>query len=136
MGPQYRPQNTIILIIGTPKKVPLILGTTHIMNCNPGCSYSWSKLTKGDVARCSKPCDQDFIRALGLISAFIGANQLRSSVQGLLQLGASVTHFVVTVGGKPSREFCMNGREIPLSRRSQYLYHPQGLGSRGLESIP
>ena len=25
-GPQYRPQNTIILIIGTPKMVPLILG--------------------------------------------------------------------------------------------------------------
>ena len=29
-GPQYRPQNTIILIIGTPKKVPLILGNRHI----------------------------------------------------------------------------------------------------------
>ena len=28
-GPQYRPQNTRILIIGTPKKVPLILGTTQ-----------------------------------------------------------------------------------------------------------
>ena len=25
-GPQYRPQNTIILKMGTPKKVPLILG--------------------------------------------------------------------------------------------------------------
>ena len=25
-GPQYRPQNTIILNIGTPKKVPLIMG--------------------------------------------------------------------------------------------------------------
>ena len=24
-GPQYRPQNTIVLIIGTPKKAPLIL---------------------------------------------------------------------------------------------------------------
>ena len=24
--PQYRPQNTIVLIIGTPKRVPLILG--------------------------------------------------------------------------------------------------------------
>ena len=29
-GPQYRPQNTIVLIIGTPKKVPLILGNPHI----------------------------------------------------------------------------------------------------------
>ena len=29
-GPQYRPQNTIILIIGTPKKVPLILGNPYI----------------------------------------------------------------------------------------------------------
>ena len=28
-GPQYRPQNTIILNIGTPKKVPLILGNPH-----------------------------------------------------------------------------------------------------------
>ena len=28
-GPQYRPPNTIILIIGTPRKVPLILGNYH-----------------------------------------------------------------------------------------------------------
>ena len=27
--PQYRPQNTIVLNIGTPKKVPLILGNPH-----------------------------------------------------------------------------------------------------------
>ena len=31
-GPQYRPQNTIILIMGTPNKVPLILGNPHILN--------------------------------------------------------------------------------------------------------
>ena len=30
-GPQYRPQYTIILIIGTPKRVPLILGNPHIV---------------------------------------------------------------------------------------------------------
>ena len=29
-GAQYRPQNTIVLIIWTPKKVPLILGNPHI----------------------------------------------------------------------------------------------------------
>ena len=29
-GPQYEPQNTIVLIMGTPKKVPLILGNPHI----------------------------------------------------------------------------------------------------------
>ena len=29
-GPQYRPQNTIVLNMGTPKKVPLILGNPHI----------------------------------------------------------------------------------------------------------
>ena len=29
-GSQYRPQDTITLIIGTPKKVPLILGNPHI----------------------------------------------------------------------------------------------------------
>ena len=29
-GPQYRPQNTIVLIIGTPKMVPLILGNPHL----------------------------------------------------------------------------------------------------------
>ena len=29
-GPQYRPQNTIVLIIGTPKKEPLILGSPHM----------------------------------------------------------------------------------------------------------
>ena len=31
-GTQYRPQNTIILIIGTPKKVPLILGKLHLVS--------------------------------------------------------------------------------------------------------
>ena len=30
-GPQFRPQNTIVLIIGTPKMVPLILGNPQIM---------------------------------------------------------------------------------------------------------
>ena len=30
-GPQYIPQHTIILVIGTPKKVPLILGNPHII---------------------------------------------------------------------------------------------------------
>ena len=30
MGPQYRPQNTKTLFIGTPKKVPLILGNYHL----------------------------------------------------------------------------------------------------------
>ena len=29
-GPQYRPRNTMILIMGTPKKVPPILGNPHI----------------------------------------------------------------------------------------------------------
>ena len=32
-GPQYRPQYIIVLIIGTPKKVPLILGNPHIQPC-------------------------------------------------------------------------------------------------------
>ena len=31
-GPQYRPQITIVLIIGTPTKVPLILGNPYIKN--------------------------------------------------------------------------------------------------------
>ena len=35
-GPQYRPQNTIVLIRGTPKKVPLILGNPpHIPVAKP-----------------------------------------------------------------------------------------------------
>ena len=29
-GTQYGPQNTIVLIIWTPKKVPLILGNPHM----------------------------------------------------------------------------------------------------------
>ena len=29
-GPQYRPQHTIVLIIGTPKTVPLMLGNPHV----------------------------------------------------------------------------------------------------------
>ena len=29
-GTQYRPQNTIVLSIRTPKEVPLILGTPHM----------------------------------------------------------------------------------------------------------
>ena len=31
-GPQYEPHYTIVLIIGTPKKVPLILGNPHIQS--------------------------------------------------------------------------------------------------------
>ena len=31
-GPPYKPQNTIILILGTPKKVFLILGKPHVPN--------------------------------------------------------------------------------------------------------
>ena len=34
-GPQYGPQNTIILIMGTPKKVPLILGNYHFSHQPP-----------------------------------------------------------------------------------------------------
>ena len=34
-GPQYRPQHTIVLIIGTPKIVPLILGNPHIVHVVP-----------------------------------------------------------------------------------------------------
>ena len=34
-GPQYRPQNTIILIMGTPKMVPLILGNPHMIKEQP-----------------------------------------------------------------------------------------------------
>ena len=30
MGTQYRPPNIIVLTIGTPKKVPLILGNSHM----------------------------------------------------------------------------------------------------------
>ena len=29
-GQQYRPQNTIVLIIGAPKRVPLILRNLHL----------------------------------------------------------------------------------------------------------
>ena len=32
--PQYRPQNTIVLIIGTPKMVPIILGNPHMTLCH------------------------------------------------------------------------------------------------------
>ena len=35
--PQYRPQYTIVLIIGTPKEVPLIWGNPHIPTLNPRC---------------------------------------------------------------------------------------------------
>ena len=36
MGPQYRPQNTIVLIMGAPKKEPLILGSPQInLNSTP-----------------------------------------------------------------------------------------------------
>ena len=32
--PQYRPQNARILIMGTPKQVPLILGSVHMLTIN------------------------------------------------------------------------------------------------------
>ena len=35
-GPQYRPQNTIVLIMGTPKRVPLILGNPHVVEVCTG----------------------------------------------------------------------------------------------------
>ena len=38
-GPQYRPQNTIVLIIGIPKKVPLILGNPQISMRGPSSPY-------------------------------------------------------------------------------------------------
>ena len=42
-GPQYRPQYTVILILGTPKKVALILGNCHIMKVNVlVCSDEWN----------------------------------------------------------------------------------------------
>ena len=37
-GPQYRPTNTIILIMGTHNKVPPILGNSHISNVH---LHSW-----------------------------------------------------------------------------------------------
>ena len=44
-GTQYRPQYTIVLIIGTPKKVPLILGNPHISRA----SLWRSERTGGDL---------------------------------------------------------------------------------------
>ena len=33
--PQYRPQYTIVLTIGTPKRVPIILGNPYVQRCDP-----------------------------------------------------------------------------------------------------
>ena len=41
-GPQYKPQNTIVLLIGTPKMVPLILGNSHIRCPHWEIFGSWS----------------------------------------------------------------------------------------------
>ena len=53
-GTQYRPQNTIVLIIGTPKKVPIILGNPHL-----GITVPWTLNINHNIAiACvsSKPC--------------------------------------------------------------------------------
>ena len=43
--PQYRPQNTIALIMGIPKKVPLILGNPQVVN--PDDSNPPNKIARG-----------------------------------------------------------------------------------------
>ena len=49
-GPQYRPQNTIILIVGTPKMVPLILGNPHLGSSAEALALSGRKLSDGLAA--------------------------------------------------------------------------------------
>ena len=34
-GPRYRPQNTLVLLIRPPKKVPLLLGNSHVLDGQP-----------------------------------------------------------------------------------------------------
>ena len=41
-GPQYEPQNTIVLIMGTLKKVPLILGNPQISHWHEFLNAVWS----------------------------------------------------------------------------------------------
>ena len=53
--PQDRPQNAIVLIMGTPKKVPIILGNPHfIMQGDPArvrvtLNLSFSRISRGGV---------------------------------------------------------------------------------------
>ena len=45
-GPQYRPPNTIVLTIGTEKRVPLILGNPPYCHVSqPGCPKSYRMAT-------------------------------------------------------------------------------------------
>ena len=49
-GPQYRPQYTIVLIIGTPKTVPLILGNCTVLEkvlLGGGAELQYHSTTKG-----------------------------------------------------------------------------------------
>ena len=50
-GPQYRPQNTIVPIIGTPQKVRLIMGNPHLGARDLG----WDAHTRVDWGRRDVP---------------------------------------------------------------------------------
>ena len=60
-GPPYRPQYIMVLIIGTPKMVPLILGNSHITFCTAGSPHIkvfWvckATTVNPSVHKCPKP---------------------------------------------------------------------------------
>ena len=49
--PQYRPQNTIVLIMGSSKKVPIILGNPHICMSTYECYHGHSLGAPGNCSR-------------------------------------------------------------------------------------
>ena len=49
-GPQYELHSTIVLISGTPKKVPLILGNPHVQNTPEGSCCFLSTATSNETS--------------------------------------------------------------------------------------
>ena len=50
-GPKYRPPNTIVLIIGTPKMVPPILGNPHMEFLKTRCESTFAEGPYSPVVR-------------------------------------------------------------------------------------
>ena len=145
MGPpQYRPQNIIILIMGTPKKVPIILGNPH--------NVSESKqLTSNLTRRFLQNWGYLFVVALCLLVSISGSPvlgiyqiyspkavlsilksryELGESGGGGLGIGAILAILVRVI------LLCCGARALALQFRSFILWHLMRTGDVFLPTCP
>ena len=97
-GPQYRPQNTIVLIRGTPKKVPLIFGNPHI--------FLWRSRALQHLRTAAKISTDDPGRHMGgcqNYGPFLGTLNIRCRIITRIQKGTIIltTTHIKVAGEKP-----------------------------------